>query len=280
MQGKGHGATMREKLRVEERTLSYLDNGQGEVGRAAGVLVFLHAFPLTAGMWQPQFDEAPPGWRYVAPDLAGFGGSEDRSGKPSIDDYAADVVTLLDHLGANRVVVCGLSMGGYVAFGVLRHASRRVKALVLAGTRADADTAEARTRRAAMMARLREGGVRAVAGEMMPQLVGDTTRRERPEIERTIRGLIEANGPEGIEAAVRRMMDRPDSTPLLSGLEMPVLFVAGEEDRLTPVDIARGMHARVPGSTLATIPSAGHLSNIERPDLFNDALAAFLAGLG
>ncbi len=279
MQGKGHGATMRKKLRVEERTLSYMDSGEGEA-RGARVLVFLHAFPLAAGMWQPQFDKVPPGWRYVAPDLAGFGESEDRSGKPTIDDYAADVITLLDHLGTPDFVVCGLSMGGYVAFGVLRHASRRVRALVLAGTRADADTAEARTRRAAMIARLREGGVRAVADEMMPQLVGDTTRRERPETEHTVRSLIEANGPEGIEAAVRRMMDRPDSTPLLSGLEMPVLFVAGEEDNLTPVDIAHGMHAKVPGSALVTIPAAGHLSNIERPDLFNDALAAFLAGLG
>lgn len=269
---------MRASFSLHSRTISYLDTGAGSTSPAGGhVLVLLHAFPLNASMWAPQLEAVPPGWRFLAPDLAGFGGTDDRPGEPSMDDYAADVVALLDHLGLSEVAVGGLSMGGYAAFAVLRLGPERVRALILADTRTQADTEEGRQGRLAMLSRIDEAGVQAVADDMIPKLLSGRTRRERPGVERQVRALIEANRPQGVRAAVRRLMNRPDSTPLVRRLEMPVLVVNGEEDAVTPVATAREMHAMIAGSSLVVIPGAGHLSNMEQPDSFNQALASFLA---
>ncbi|RPJ85242.1 MAG: alpha/beta fold hydrolase [Acidobacteria bacterium] len=269
---------MRARFSLGSRSISYLDTGAGTaVPTGDRVLVLLHAFPLAATMWLPQMEAVPAGWRFVAPDLAGFGESEDLPGEPSIDDYAVDFVALVDHLRLAEVAVAGLSMGGYAAFAVLRRAPERVRALVLADTRPQADTEEGRAARLAMLARIRGGGVAAVAEDMIPRLLSAATRAEMPSVEREVRALIEANRADGVRAGVRRIMGRPDSTALVRGLEMPVLVINGEEDAVTPVAAVREMHGMIAGSSLVIIPGAGHLSNLERPDTFNSALASFLA---
>ncbi|MFB3853502.1 MAG: alpha/beta fold hydrolase [Vicinamibacterales bacterium] len=269
---------MKASFSLDSRTISYLDTGAATTSPPGSrVLVLLHAFPLSARMWAPQMEAVPPGWRFLAPDLAGLGETDDRAGEPSMDDYAADVVAILDHLHIADVVLGGLSMGGYAALAVLRLAPERVRALVLADTRPQADTDEGRRSRRAMLARVDEGGVAALAEDMIPMLLSARMRAEKPDVERQVRRLIRGNRPEGIRAAVRRIMSRPDSTTLVRGLEMPVLILNGEEDTVTPVAAAREMQAMIAGSSLVVIPGAGHLSNMEQPDLFNGALAAFLA---
>lgn len=249
---------------------------EGGAGRA---LLLVHAFPLGAAMWRPQIAAVPDGWRFLAPDLRGFGGACPVPPATSMDAHAGDLVGLLDALGLARAVVCGLSMGGYVAFALHRLASDRIAGLVLCDTRAEADTPEARDNRRAMRDLLGRRGPRVVADLMLPRLLGDTTRRVSPGLADVVRGLVEANAAEGIDAAIEALMSRPDATPQLSGIRIPVLVVAGEEDTLTPIAFHETLRDGIPGARLAVIPGAGHLPNLEQPDAFNAVLHQFLSQL-
>jgi 3-oxoadipate enol-lactonase len=272
--------TMRHSIGHRGGRIGFLE-AVGPGARPARTLVLLHAFPLAAEMWQPQLDAVPPGWRFLAPDLRGFGESspDGATTVASIQDYAEDVLALLDALELDQVAVAGLSMGGYAAFALLRLQPGRVSALVLADTRAEADSGSALAARDAMTQTLDAGGAVAVFERMQPGLLGDTTRRSRPEVVQRVRALALAQPDAGIRRAIERLKSRPDSTPLLGGLARPVLVIVGDEDQITPPDVARSLHDRIPGSSLAIIPGSGHLSNIERPDAFNAALTACLKGL-
>ena len=259
------------------RTISYLD----VEGPAPShhVLVLLHAFPLAADMWRPQLAAVPAGWRVLAPDLRGFGASspDGPAGSVSIDDYARDVVALLDHLDLHRVVVGGNSMGGYAAFAMLRLAAERVKGLVLADTRAEADSAGARADRAAMLEILASGGVAAVWERMQPGLLGRTTRASRPEVVERVRRLVLEQPAEGVRRAIERLSSRPDATPLLAHIVCPTLVMVGEEDQIAGVETARRIHEKIPTAELALIHGAGHLAGLEQPHEFNAVLFRFLA---
>jgi pimeloyl-ACP methyl ester carboxylesterase len=275
-------APMAHHVTLSGRDVRYFDTGQGRP------LVLLHAFPLSADMWQPQLEAPPPGWRLIAPDLRGFGGTARDLSLPAgrreapataIDDYAGDVLELLDALELERAVIGGLSMGGYVAFGVVGRAPERVEALVLADTRSEADSEDARANRVAMLETIGRDGPRGVADAMLPRLLGATTRATRPEVVQEVRRLIEANGPAGLADAVRCMMGRPDATPLAAGLACPALVVVGREDVVTPVALHEELCARMRQASLVVIERAGHLSSLEQPQPFGEALARFLAAL-
>jgi pimeloyl-ACP methyl ester carboxylesterase len=252
---------------------------QAGFGDPSRVLVLLHGFPLSSAMWEPQFD-ALHGWRVIAPDTRGFrapdGPPVERPGEPTMEELAMDVEHVLDALGVSSAVVGGLSMGGYLAFALLRRAPARFRGLVLADTRATADSDEAKVGRRKMQHLVDECGTSAVADDMLPKLLGDATRRERPEVVARVRSLIEANSPDAIKGAIGAMMERQDATPLLSTIGCPTLILVGEEDGLTPVAASEGLHRGIRGSRLVTIPRAGHLSNLEQPDAFNAALGRFL----
>lgn len=247
-----------------------------EAGPVTGdPIVLLHPFPLDADYWAPQLAEPPAGWRLVAPDLRGFGPEAPPAPAASLDDYARDVIELLDRFAIDRAVIAGVSMGGYVAFALLRLAPDRVRALVLANTRMDADPPEARANRETMLARLAREGSAGVAREM-PKLLGETTERERPEVKEALRARMAATPAAAMAAAVRAMMARPDSTATVAAFGGAALIVSADEDALTPPPLQRAMHAAMAGSTLETIAGAGHLASLERPAEFNRVLLRFL----
>lgn len=274
----GHPVT-RQYCHIGSRTIAYLDSAPGNATLRTYVL--LHAFPIGANLWEPQMRNIPAGWRLITPDLRGFGGSTelDSAAASSMSDYADDVGDLLDELGIERVVIGGASMGGYATLAFVQKSGDRVDGLVLANTRATADSPEARANRRNMLALLDREGPSGVAREMMPKLLGTTTRETNPEVEATVRRLIKQQSPLAIRAAIHRMMHRPDSTPLLAHVTVPTLVVTGEEDTLIPIDESRAIAAAVKDAALVVIPKAGHLSNLEQPDAFNDALNPFLMKL-
>jgi pimeloyl-ACP methyl ester carboxylesterase len=256
--------------------LRYLEAPASGTDRPKGTLILIHAFPVNARMWEPQLSLAATGWRVIAPQLRGMdGGSTDRPAT-SMDDHAADLIDLLDALHIEDAVIGGLSMGGYVAFALLRHAPRYVRGLILADTRPQADTPEGVEARRRMLALLQEKGASAIADEMIPKLLSEETRRERPAVGETVRSLILASSADAIAHAITALMTRPDSTPLLSSIHCPTLLVVGEQDTVTPPALSEQMHKAIAGSEYVVLPRAGHLSNLEQPDAFNAALARFL----
>lgn len=260
----------------------YLEERPRSDVRGRGALLFLHAFPLNARMWEPQLAAfASRGWHAMAPHFRGFGvtGSDpgsDPVAVSAIDDYAGDVIDLLDTLHMPDAVVVGLSMGGYVALAMMRLAPRYLHGVVLADTRADADTPDGAANRDRMAQLARERGVAAVVDELIPKLLGPATRRDNPAVEANVRSLAAQNSVSGVVGALHALKTRPDSTPVLASIHVPALIVAGEEDAITPPAVAEELQKGIAGSTLSIIPRAGHLSSLENTDAFNAALAQFL----
>jgi 3-oxoadipate enol-lactonase len=241
-------------------------------------VVLIHGFPLSADMWRPQLARVPDGWRYIAPDLRGFGASSGlEPGRPAphmlMDDYARDVVRLLDRLEIENATIGGLSMGGYVTFALFRLAPERFTGMILADTRAQADSAEGRAARQSMRTLVAARGPSAVADQMLPKLFSADAE---PDAVAQVRAIIEGTPAATIDAALGALMDRPDSTPDLPRMSCPTIVIVGERDEITPVADAERMQRLMPRSRLAVIPGAGHLSNVERPAEFARALHDFL----
>ncbi len=271
---------VRQYLQLGPRALAYLDSDPAASDKP--ILVLVHAFPLGAQMWEPQFKGAFWGWRILAPDLRGFGGSTDDRAEgvePTIDDYADDVAGLVREVAGAPVVLGGLSMGGYAAFAAMRRTPTLVRGLILADTRAGADSLEGRAARKAMITLLEREGPQGVAREMMPKLLGATTREQNPDAEETVRRLIKRQSPTGIRDAIVRMMERPDATPSLSAITIPTLVLVGDEDVLTPPAESEAIAAALPNASLVRIAGAGHLSNLERSQAFEASVEDFLGGL-
>lgn len=260
-------------LRVrEQRDLHYRDLGDGEP------ILFLHAFPLHAGIWEPQFQALSVGWRLIALDAPGFGESTLGPDPLTMETIAGDADALLGALGIARAVIVGLSMGGYAALALFRRHPERVRALVLADTRATADSAEGKKGRVAFAKGALEHGPRWVASEMLPKLVRAEPARDRA-VATEVARMMEQADPRAVAAASLGMGLRPDSTDLLARIDRPTLVLVGEEDVVTPPADARRMADAIPGAKLVEIAGAAHLSSVENPADFNGALQDFLRAL-
>ena len=251
--------------------------GYDDVGTGVPV-AFVHGFPHNRTLWAPQIGALVDRARCIAPDLRGFGESSTH-GPFSIDQFADDVALLLRGLGIERAVVAGISMGGYVAFALWRRHRSLVRGLVLADTRAGADTDEARDKRRALVEVARTRGSGAVADGQITGMLGKTTREKRPALIDELHRMLEAAPVAGIVGALEAMMARVDSTDTLATLDVPTLIVVGDEDVLTPPSEAEILHEAIRGSRLEVIEHAGHVSNMERPAAFNHVLSEFLASL-
>jgi len=246
-----------------------------EVSGTGPPLLLLHAFPLGLVMWDEQASALADSHQVVRFDCRGFGGSAPGDGLLTMERIADDAAGVLDRLGLPSATVAGVSMGGYAALAMVRRHPDRIRALVLADTRAGADSPEAKANRAAQAEKVRRDGAAAIADAVLPKLLGATSHRERPELVARVRRIIEANPPRGITDALAGLAARADSTPTLREIRVPTLVVVGEEDAITPLADAEALQRGIAGSRLAVIPRAGHLSSLENPDEFNRQLRAF-----
>lgn len=239
-------------------------------------LLLIHAHPMDARMWAAQSEALSGRLPVVAPDLPGFGSAPPAGPVMSMGAAAAVCLQAADAAGVERMVVCGLSMGGYVAFELWRMARQRVVGLVLADTRSEADTPEGADGRRAFAERLRSEGNGFLVAQPPPLLRADAPAERWTFVRETI-----ADQPaEAIAAAAVGMAERRDSTPDLSAIDVPALVITGELDTLIPPEISSPMAERIPGAELLVIPGAGHLANLEAPEAFTGALASFLDRCG
>lgn len=245
--------------------LFYRDEGEG------APLLFIHAFPLNSTMWEAQIQAFAPHMRVIAPDLPGFGPSILGSGDKSIDRYADTIAALLDDLGIERANVIGLSMGGYTALALVRRHPQRVSALVLADTKAPADTEDARAKRTENAQIVQTHGQDALSDRMLATLLSPDAPDSLSE---SVRSMVRANSREGLTAALKALANRADATPLLGQIHVPTAIIVGEHDTVTPLSDAQALHQGIANSTLTVIPNAAHLSNLEAPEAFNAALRA------
>jgi 3-oxoadipate enol-lactonase len=245
------------------------DSGDGPA------LLLLHAFPLDASQWDAQVAALSGRYRCLRPDFWGCGTSPAPSGAVSLDSYALDVLRELDGLGVDRFSVCGGSMGGYAAFALLRLARARLRSLVLANTRATADSEDGRAGRRAMAEEVGAGGVEAIVEPMTARMLCSRCRDE-VHIADPVRGRIRRCTPAGAVAALTAMAERPDSTDLLGGIDVPTLVVCGTEDVIIPVEEARALAAAIPGAALEEFGGDAHLTNLEQPARFSQVLGDFL----
>lgn len=264
------------KIRTARSEVSYIDEGKGRV------LVLVHPFPLSAEAYRADADVLADSMRIVAPSMRGFGESSpfDAVTKPSVDAMADDVAALLDRLDVREpIVLGGISMGGYVALAFARRHAQRLAGLVLADTRAEADSDTARANRDRNIARVNAGEFAAFVDELLPNLVAKRTVDTKPEIVAQARAIALQQTEAAVADALVALRDRPDATPSLGAIAVPTLVLVGSEDTVTPVAAAEVMVKGIPNATLHVIEGAGHLSNLEAPAAFRDAIRGFVTSL-
>lgn len=243
-------------------------------------LVLLHAFPLSSAMWAAQRAELAATCRVLTPDLRGFGASPLDDEAPSLDRMADDVAALLDERGVEQAVIGGVSMGGYVVMALLRRHPARVRAAVLADTKASGDAPAARENRERIARTvLAEASPRVLLDDVLPTLLGRTTTATRPDVLARVGQLVAAAPPPAVAWAQRAMAARPDSFETLGATNVPALVIVGEEDTLSPPSDAEAMVDALPEARLVRIPRAGHLAALEAPEAFNDVVRDFVASL-
>ncbi|MSR25361.1 MAG: alpha/beta fold hydrolase [Nitrospiraceae bacterium] len=259
--------------RINGLNLAYTDQGRGMP------VVLLHAFPQNRAMWMPQVDALSKTHRIIAPDFRGFGESDAPQPPYRLDQFADDVAGLLDLLAIQQAVFIGLSMGGYTLFAFYRKYADRVKGLVLADTKAQADTEEGRAGRFAMAQTAYTKGAGAIAEIMLPKLLSPVALQTKPNLVQRVRTTIEQTQISGIAGALMAMAERPNSVPLLAQIACPTLVITGELDGPTPPADGKLMAEKILGARLEIISQAGHLSNLEQPDAFTGAVRSFLNSL-
>jgi 3-oxoadipate enol-lactonase len=255
--------------------LHYVQMGQGIP------LLMVHGYPLDHTLWLAQIDGLSDIAQVIAPDLRGFGQSDALVGIGTMEVHADDLAAFLDALKIERAVVCGLSMGGYIALAFWKKYASRVRGLILVDTRAGADAPAARQGRLDMVEQVKQHGSQPAADAMLPRMLAETTRQSRPDLVEFAHAMMLRQSPAGIIGALLGMVERPDSTPMLPTISVPTLAIFGDQDVITPAETeGRSLAAAIPGAKLVVVPNAGHLSNLEQPQVFNAAAREFLIAFG
>jgi len=254
---------------TEPLALAYEERGSGPA------LVFIHGFPFDRRMWIGQLSGLAKVRRCVALDLRGHGLSQLEETDPtfSMDLFADDIAATMDDIGVEQADICGLSMGGYVAFAFWRRHRARVRSLILCDTKSEADSDEGKAGREKTAQLVKEQGMETLYENLGPKLLGTDPSDEVQEL---LKDMFLATPPGVAAADSLAMRDRADSTPDLAGIDVPVLWLHGDADQLMPVDGARATAEKIPGATFVAVPGGGHVAPMEQTKFANDALSEFL----
>lgn len=261
-------------IKLQDANLNVEDLGGGIP------LLLIHGFPLNLEMWRPQIESFSDSARVIAIDLRGHGQSPPTDGPYTMDLFAEDCLGVLEALNVEKqVVVCGLSMGGYISFAIFRHHPEIVGGLVLAATRAGADSEEGKNNRDKAIHETEEQGTQSVTDSMLPIIMAPRTYTEKPELVSKVAAIMQNTSTRGMISALQGMKIRQDSNPMLPQIEVPTLIIHGADDQIIPLSEAEAMHSAISDSQLEIIPEAGHLANLEQPLRFNNAVETFLSTL-
>lgn len=250
--------------------LSFVDEGRGQP------ILFVHGFPLSRAIWQPQIEVLSKNFRVIAPDLRGHGESEAPAGVYIMNTFADDLNALLEERQCGPVVLTGHSMGGYISFVFYRRYPQKVRGLVLFCTRAGADSEEGKAGRENLARRAEREGAAAVAEQMLPKILAASTTASRPDLVAQVRQIMLATSSNGLAGSLRGMAARPDSVDVLPKIAVPTLVIAGAGDLIIPSHEAETMAQAIPNAPLHFISNAGHLASLENPAEVNDRLRDFL----
>jgi pimeloyl-ACP methyl ester carboxylesterase len=259
---------------IDDASFHVVDEGAGPP------LLLVHGFPLDHTMWRHQIAHFKAKHRVIAPDLRGFGTSSLTPGKVTMQQFANDLAAILDAVGENRpVVLCGLSMGGYIAWQFVEHHRSKLAALIVCDTKAAPDTPEAKKTRLEAADRLEREGTSFLAETMLPKLFGQQLLDSPPEYVQETSAVILRTNPNACAAAQRGMAERVDYRPQLGRIDLPTLVVCGEKDVISPAKEMREIAAAIPTARYVEIPAASHMSPLEMPQPVNAAIEEFLRSL-
>jgi len=262
------------KISAGNIQLNIEDHGSGQT------ILLIHGFPLNIEMWRPQIGYLSALYRVIAIDLRGHGLTPPTPGPYSMELLADDCAAALAVLGVHEpAVICGLSMGGYISFALYRRHPQLFSGLILAATRAGTDTNQARANRDQAIAVAKKQGSQPLFENMLKVLLAPDTYQDKPELVDNVAEILSQTSEDGVVAALEGMRDRADSTDLLEQIDVPTLILHGEADQIIPLSESELMHNKIPNSILEIIPNAGHLPNMEQPEVFNQLTANFLASL-
>jgi 3-oxoadipate enol-lactonase len=258
------------RVRSSDTEISYQIMGKGPD------VVLLHPFPAHHGVWAPAEALLESRYRLVLPDLRGHGESGAGEGPATMGKHAADIARLLDDAGIRKAVFAGESIGGYILFEFWRRNRERVSALILCNTKAGADTEEGRANRLRSAEDVEKRGVGPFLDSMIPKLLGETTRSNRPDLVERARAMMMKMTPAGVAAVQRGMAARPDSVATLPTIDVPTLLITGDEDTLTGAGEAELMQRHIRDSTMTVIPRAGHYAVFEQHEQAAGVIRQFL----
>ncbi len=259
------------KAIINGLNIEYVEHGHGLP------VVFVHGFPFSSRMWEPQLIGLPDYIRRIAFDIRGFGQSDVGDGQYMLEFFVDDLIGLLDHLGIDKAVICGLSMGGYVVLRALERHSDRFLGAVLCDTKSTADDNEAKQGRVEAIRQVRSRGVAHFAADFVRKVFAPATVEANPSIVAMIQDVVSLNSERGIVGGLLALASRRDTTAALSSVQnVPVLIMVGEHDEITPVAVAQDMQSHISNVVMHIVPNAAHMSNIENPVFFNEKLLDFL----
>ncbi len=248
-------------------------------GSNAIPVVLIHGFPFNNEMWYPQIELLGKNFRVIAYDVRGHGKSEVGDGQYMLEFSVDDLIGLLDYLKIGKAVLCGLSMGGYIALRAVERNPERVLALILADTQARADSNEAKLRRAASINSVKRNGVGVYADGFVKAVFAPQSLTMKGDTVEKVRQMIRSNSPLGVCGTLLALASRTDTSESLSNIKVPTLILVGEHDTVTPPSLSQEMHSRIPKSEMHVIPNEGHMSKLENTEEFNKHALNFLGKL-